>query len=155
MRTYLTGLLVAGAAALAGAADAQTTTDWSGVYVGLNGGWTSGRTRGDSSLTINQLSGVSAGAGPVTVAPITIPDNGGRSSGDGFIGGAQLGFNAQGGGLVWGVEGDIDALSNGRRNRKDTFTLPATALTTGSTVTARTGADARWIASVRARVGSI
>ena len=57
---------------------------WSGLYVGLNGGYMWGKAKW------------SGGAGTFDVSP------------DGFIGGGTLGYNFQAGAWVFGLEGDID-----------------------------------------------
>jgi outer membrane immunogenic protein len=118
----------------------------------LNGGWNWDDTHTRSSITVNQLSGVNAGAGAVTVPPTTFPSGRAGSQGSGFMGGGQVGFNAQTGGLVFGVEGDFDGLS-GHRGRTSVYSLPPTGLTTGSTVVVRNQTDPQWVATLRGRVG--
>ena len=153
-KTLLIFAVAGGLLAAGGAAQAQTQgpADWSGVYLGLNGGWhwTDTDSR-DSVTTVNQLTGVSAGAGTVNVPSTSFNSRrGGR--GDGFMGGGQVGFNVQSGGLVWGLEGDFDGVDGRRRDRSD-YSLPATNLTTGSTVAIRRYSDARWVSTIRGRVG--
>jgi outer membrane immunogenic protein len=149
-------LAIAGSFALASAAaHAQPdagAVDWSGFYVGLNGGWNWDNTRTRSSITVNQLSGVNAGSGAVTVPPTTFPAGRFRGDSDGFMGGGQLGYNAQAGRLVFGVEGDFDGLT-GRRGQTTVFSLPPTGLTTGSTVTVRNEVNPEWVATLRGRAG--
>jgi outer membrane immunogenic protein len=79
------------------------TYSWSGFYVGLNAGaaWKGNRCN-PFSVTGNQIPGVLNS----TCAGNTGDDN------VGFTGGAQLGYNWQFGGLVAGVEADINALSS-------------------------------------------
>jgi outer membrane immunogenic protein len=150
-------LAVVGSFALAGAAanaqPAPGVADWSGLYIGANGGWSSNDTRDRSSITVNQLSGVNAGAGPVAVPPTTFPASrfGGHND-DGFMGGGQVGYNVQAGGLVFGAEGDFDGLS-GRRSQTSFYNLPATGLTTGSLVTVRQETNPDWVATLRGRAG--
>ncbi|HUZ12343.1 MAG TPA: outer membrane beta-barrel protein [Caulobacteraceae bacterium] len=137
--------------ALVGAAAAQPT--WSGVYAGLNGGWNSWSNHVDpSQVTVNQLSGVNAGAGPVTVPPTTFSTFGVDNKGSSGTWGGQLGVNAQSGALVFGVEGDLNALY-GARSQTSAFTLPATGLTTGSATTVTNYTDPHWMGSVRGRLG--
>jgi outer membrane immunogenic protein len=145
---------VASSVALAGAAaQAQSSpaNDWSGFYVGLNGGWNWDNTHVRSTTTVNQLTGVNAGAGTVTVPATTFPSRSAQSN-DGFMGGGQLGFNAQAGGLLFGVEGDFDG-ATGRHGQSSYYSLPATGLTTGSTVVVRQEVDPDWVATLRGRVG--
>lgn len=153
-RKMLMTAVAASVALAAGAAHAQSESNWSGPYVGLNGGWnwSQDRTHG-SQTTVNQLTGVDAGDGALAV-PSTSASTGrfGRDRSS-FMGGGQLGFNVQRGPLVWGVEGDFDGVDGDGATRDNGYVLPATALTTGSTVLARTRTDANWVATVRGRVG--
>lgn len=144
------------AAIIASPALAQPTTvaDWTGPYVGVNGGWNWSSTNVQTSTTVNQLTGVDAGAGPVTVPPTTFESNTPRLNGSGFMGGGQLGFNGQVGGLLLGVEGDFDGLWD-RRHSTTVYNLSATDLTTGSTVTAYREADPEWVATARGRLGFV
>ena len=156
MTKSLTILTVAsGLSLLSVVAQAQPSdaVDWSGGYIGLNGGWNQARTTAEpSSITVNQLSGVSAGAGPVTVPPVTFTSARRRLSHDGFMGGGQVGFNGQMSGFVFGAEGDFDGMS-GRSRAFNVYTLPATGLTSGSTVAVQRFADPNWTATLRGRVG--
>jgi outer membrane immunogenic protein len=144
----------ASVALVAGAAQAQAVSNWSGPYVGLNGGWnwSDSHTRG-SQTTVNQLTGVDAGAGAVTVPPTTYNSGPFGRDHSGFMGGGQLGVNAQSGPLVYGIEGDFDGIDNDNHTRGALAGLPANDLTTGSTVATRTRTDANWTATVRGRVG--
>ena len=58
--------------------------NWTGFYVGINGGYA----WGDSEWT--------GGAGNFKVAP------------NGWLGGGTIGYNFQTGTWVWGIEGDFD-----------------------------------------------
>jgi outer membrane immunogenic protein len=147
--------LTTSVALVGGAALAQSSpqTDWSGPYIGLNGGynWDSTTSR-SSSMTVNQLSGVDAGSGAVTVPPTTFAGGRAHANGSGFMGGGQLGLNIQTGGLVWGIEGDFDGLS-ARGRQTSVYALGPTGLTNGSTVVARRQVDPQWVATVRGRLG--
>ncbi|HEY2707181.1 MAG TPA: outer membrane beta-barrel protein [Caulobacteraceae bacterium] len=156
--SFVTAAL-AGASSLAlyaGPALAQPstdTTDWNGPYVGLNAGWNSSNTTAlPSSVTSNQLTGLSNGAATVTVPPATFPTARMDYSTQGFAGGGQVGFNHQMGHLVLGLEGDMDG-TGGRSSQFSSYALPATGLTTGSTVTILRRTDPDWTATVRGRVG--
>lgn len=153
-RFVLLGVAGLGAALCAGAAGAQpAAADWSGVYFGLNGGWNWGRTSSDgSTFTVNQLSGVNAGAGALSVPPTTVSGRRPESQRGGFQGGGQLGFNAVSGPVVWGLEGDFDGMAQNYTTYEN-LRLPATALTTGSNVLAVQQIQPRFDASIRGRVG--
>jgi outer membrane immunogenic protein len=149
-------LAVAGSFAMAGAAahaqPAPGVADWSGFYLGANGGWNWNNTESRSSITVNQLTGVNAGAGPVSVPPTTFPSGRFGHSNDGFMGGGQMGYNFQAGGFVFGAEGDFDGLTNSH-GQVNVNGLPATGLTTGSTVTVRSETNPDWVATLRGRAG--
>jgi len=132
---------------------APGTSDWSGPYVGLNAGWNSTNTSvSPSSATTNQLSGVNAGAGPVTVPPATFSTLPMDLSNQSWAAGGQVGFNHQMGHWVVGLEGDMDALG-GRSRQFSNYALPATSLTSANAVTIARGTEPDWTASVRGRVG--
>jgi outer membrane immunogenic protein len=160
--SFVTTALAGGMAfALAGAAAAQPsdassgTVNWSGVYVGLNTGWNSANTRADpGSATTQQLTGVSAGAAPVTVPPVTFPTRQMNYGTSGWAAGGQVGFNHQMGHIVLGLEGDMDAV-NGHAFQASSYQLPATALTTspGTTVDIERFTAPKWTSTVRGRVG--
>ncbi|WP_336813931.1 outer membrane protein [Bosea sp. MMO-172] len=130
-RTGLTGLAIllsgaAGAAdlrkiALPPAPDLPALYSWTGVYAGLQGGYA----WGDSRVRIGAPGG---GFAPVSF----------RAGEDTAFGGAHAGFNYQLGGIVLGVEGDVEALDS--RSRFD-----------GIGLSARVSQD--WQGSARARLG--
>ncbi len=94
---------------------------WTGIYAGVQGGygWGSGRLR------------LGAPGGPL--AP-----QGLRADADAAFGGAHAGVNYQFGGIVLGLEGDIEAIDG--RSRFDGFGLSARV-------------DQNWQGSARARIG--
>jgi outer membrane immunogenic protein len=95
--------------------------DWSGFYAGVNGGYSWGSTG-------SSYSGIGATTGTLN------PGSG--------IGGGQLGYNVQRGGLVFGVEGDV-AWRNG--SNAATFVPPGGSATFAD--------EHKWVASIRPRVG--
>ena len=110
MNKKLLMLAVASGFTLAGlgahAQPAPGVADWSGLYVGLNGGYNWDNSRDRGTVTVNQLSGVNNGGGVVTVPSTSFPAARFHTNNDGFMGGGQVGFNAQSGPIVFGVEGD-------------------------------------------------
>jgi outer membrane immunogenic protein len=163
MHSYsLTTAALAGVAALAfavpalaqpAAGAAPGTVDWTGVYVGLNAGWNGSSTQASpGSATTQQLTGVSAGAGAVTVPPATFPTKQMDYSSSSFAAGGQVGYNKQYGHIVLGLEGDMDGV-NGHSNQNSAYALPATGLTTGSTVDIERFARPDWTSTIRGRVG--
>ena len=157
----LTALAGASACALVAPAFAQPpaagpapdTVDWNGPYVGLNLGWTGANSQArPGSATTNQLTGVSAGAGPVGVPPATFPTAQMNYSTSSVTGGGQVGYNHQMGHVVVGLEGDMDAVG-GRARQFSSYALPATALTSANTVTINRSTEPNWTATIRGRVG--
>jgi outer membrane immunogenic protein len=103
---------------------------WTGVYLGVNGGW--GWT-GSNSVAFTAIP-------PVAVAPFSISQN---TSGAVF--GGQLGYNWQTGNWVLGIEGDVDGY--GAQNATKSAGFPATA------VVATASDVPKWLASLRGRLG--
>ena len=110
-------------------APALAIYNWTGFYIGVNGGGSVGRDR--TSLLIN---GGAISAEQSNLSPY------------GAIGGGQLGYNWQFGNWVLGVEGDIQG--SGQRDR-------TTCLITCSPPNAFAQFDQRldWFATARGRVG--
>ncbi len=102
---------------------------WSGFYVGLNAGW--GWVSGNSTATLsNQFIGV-----------VTATSSG---NANGAIGGGQIGANWQAGGLVVGVEADIQA--------SDQSSTTTDSCGAGCTLTGVSKVD--WFGTGRVRVGA-
>ncbi len=140
-------------AGVAGAQPPASGYDWSGAYVGPNAGWNRLHTSADGGpIVVNQLSGVGAGAGPVTVAPTAISGLPMDFSSSSWTAGGQVGFLKQWGPLVLGLEGDMDALGD-RSSHSASYALPSTALTSGSSVGVERITDPEWTASLRGRLG--
>jgi outer membrane immunogenic protein len=95
---------------------------WTGFYVGANAGW--GWTSGDGTITL--------GGAPGSFS----------SSADGFLGGAQLGYNWQAGNLVYGLEADFQGGTG-----KGDINTTAGAATIAST------AKVPWFSTFRGRLG--
>jgi outer membrane immunogenic protein len=146
-----------GALVFADAANAQPPAtgeyDWSGAYVGLNAGWNGLHTSAAGGpIIVNQLSGVSAGAGPVAVPPTAISGLPTDFSSSSWTAGGQVGFLEQSGRIVFGLEGDMDGLGD-RASQSTLYTLPGTALTTDGSVAVDRITDPEWTASLRGRLG--
>ena len=104
---------------------------WTGFYIGghAGAGW------GTTETTLTSLTG--AGVGPL-VGGIALTQND-RS---GFVGGGQVGYNYQAGWAVFGVQGDIAALS---------IDGTTSCLGLGASCTAKSD----WLATVTGRIGGV
>jgi outer membrane immunogenic protein len=104
---------------------------WTGFYVGVNAGYGWADDNDDNFGFLNN--GLITPTSPVTVAAVVpaagtfFPGTGvatGNGSRDGFLGGAQIGFNYQftpGSGFVVGIEADIQWADLGGRNNNNAF----------------------------------
>jgi opacity protein-like surface antigen len=84
----ISAVVLFGASANAG----ETTSNWTGLYVGGHAGYAWGDWDGTLATT----------SGPLLISN---PDR--TISDDGFLGGLQAGYNLQSNGVVFGIEGDI------------------------------------------------
>jgi outer membrane immunogenic protein len=101
MMKYLVAAVLSSAALTAAtAAQAQSPGTWNGIYIGAHAGY--GWSSLDGQLTYND---------PVNFPGITASDvfaNVNQSiDGDGWFGGAQIGFNYLSSGVLWGLETDV------------------------------------------------
>jgi outer membrane immunogenic protein len=177
MRTFARGAIAASvvlAAASAQAADLRMPVkatpvveppfSWTGIYVGGNAGWMGldhSVGFGADRFNVNQMTNVFV-PGPLRGLPpgntlvvipstsIAVPNL--HARGDEFTFGGQLGFNWQYNRVVFGVEGDINAVSS-KRSVTFTTTLPPTIATTGATVSINRQFETDWMASIRGRLG--
>jgi outer membrane immunogenic protein len=80
---------------------------WSGFYVGINGGygWGDIDTSKNSITTTGALLGITPGA----IASTTFGGADSSADVDGWLGGAQIGYNHRSGSLVVGLEADYQA----------------------------------------------
>lgn len=105
----LKNLLFAGTASVLMIGTAQaadiiepTAYDWTGAYIGLQGGYAWGNN--DVSPDVEPLEPAIGALDAITLDP---PDDGDIDI-DGFVGGAHIGYNFQADSLVFGLEGDIE-----------------------------------------------
>jgi outer membrane immunogenic protein len=112
---------------------------WAGAYVGLHAGYALGA---DSEATTTGTPGFLGLIGP-GIAPGQL-----KVGRDGFMGGGQVGYNAQFGNLVTGLEADLSLMPKGR----DSGFIGATALGTTQLLTSASS-EMRWFGTVRARLG--
>jgi len=120
---------------------AVPTWDWTGFYAGLNAGygWSSGD---DVSLSVVDPTNFFAPCLAANSCPSGI-----SYSRDGFVGGAQIGYNWQIDQFVLGFEADIDYSDMGGGGQIVT-TVP-----TFANGVFRASSDINWLATLRARAG--
>lgn len=106
--------------------DAPIRPTWRGFYVGLNGGYAWGST--DPVV----VTGGAAGGAMAAIDP------------EGWLGGAQLGYNAQFGNFVLGVEADLMG-GNVEGTTSGIIGAPA--------FTAAAASEMNWLSTIRARAG--
>jgi outer membrane immunogenic protein len=142
-----TTILVAGLCTAAAAADMPTkapqpaTYQWSGCYVGINGGAGAGGS--------NFSSFVGAGSYLTDPDPATVAGSGaGSYNNTTFAVGGQVGCNYQTGTVVVGLEGDYDYLPS-----KSAFNNNTNALADGSSFAIGQSLTSDYLATVRPRIG--
>jgi outer membrane immunogenic protein len=111
---------------------------WTGFYVGVNAGYAF---NADSSATTVGTPGFQALV-PLGIAPSSLD-----TGGDGFIGGAQIGFNYQFGLFVAGVEADLQYVDSGKRSTFVGAPVLGTQLATSAE------SELEYLGTVRARLG--
>jgi outer membrane immunogenic protein len=111
--------------------------NWNGFYIGLNAGYGFGDRK-------TQTVGTAGFQG--LIAPGFVPGSLNTKS-NGFIGGAQIGYNAQFGAYVAGLEADIQFADQKKTSRFTGGTVLGTQLTTSAT------ADMRYFGTLRGRLG--
>jgi outer membrane immunogenic protein len=110
---------------------------WTGFYVGLNGGYAIGD-GGTSTIGTAGFQGL--------IAPGVVPGSL-NTKADGFIGGAQIGYNVQFGALVVGVETDIQFTDM----KKTAGFIGAPVL--GTQLNTSTTSEMEYFGTLRARLG--
>jgi len=116
--------------------------NWSGFYIGLNGGYSSGR----SSRDLNFFN-------PITGATVAVATGTGRDINGGLFGG-QIGYNWQASNWVFGIE--ADAQWTGEKGSTTAFCPVAgcfPALVAGGATAATLTDKLEWFGTIRGRVG--
>jgi outer membrane immunogenic protein len=114
---------------------------WTGFYVGVNAGY-GWHENNDNSIFVPPGTFVTA---PGASGTLTFGDN----SGDGFVGGGQIGYNYQIGSFVVGLETDLHwaDLGGDRGTAVADFFVPPTFVPAGA------AGGIEWFGTVRARLG--
>lgn len=121
--------------------------NWTGFYVGANGGWAWQHAASTYAATSNAFStglfapGISDGA---------IPDSSSQN-GDGFLGGITLGSNLQTGRFVYGIEADWMWADI----KTTSTTVTNVAALSYPMITTSTTTTTDWLATLRARAGML
>jgi outer membrane immunogenic protein len=136
---------------LGGAAQAKRF-NWSGFYVGLNGGGAFGDARTNTSMTCID-------DGTQLLCPFTQPQfaaigaaGTGTLTDRGFTGGAQAGLNMQTGSTIFGLEIDVQSFRLAA-SQSVTSAVPAGLATPPDVVTVGTSFDTNWLFTARSRLG--
>jgi outer membrane immunogenic protein len=127
---------------------------WTGFYVGVNAGYGFG----DQNDTRSYF--IPGGVVPGSSGTLTLNNNSGDDR-EGFVGGAQVGYNVQFGMFVAGIEADLQYADLGGRNDErlqlGTFTFAPNAgslgLPAGTSVVTNSIASLEYFGTVRARLG--
>ncbi|RUT31452.1 porin family protein [Arsenicitalea aurantiaca] len=133
--------------------------DWTGFYVGINGGYGGGVMEhpylvyGEDEPT-PALAPLSVGTIP-DAPPGTIGIIGGSAdvTSGGFVGGAQIGYNHQWDQFVLGIEADIQGSTIDGRVSADAEFLEDFLLPEGSALSFDAGSRLDWFATLRPRLG--
>jgi outer membrane immunogenic protein len=135
-------LTTAHAADLAVKAPAEPSYNWSGCYVGLNGGAGGGGSKFNTFVGGGTLLGATDAA--------AVAQTGGTGSGDAtsVLGGGQAGCNWQSATLIYGVEGDFDYFRSNPQLVNGNGTL-----TSGAGFSVTQSLKTNYLATVRPRIG--
>lgn len=117
---------------------AQPAYEWSGFYVGANAGY------GWGDLDVRDASATNTDPGSFLLPVGTFAGPNQSNSFDGVIGGAQIGYNAQFGNIVAGVEADLQGSS---QDASDSYLGSAIGPSYDNS------ADLSWFGTVRGRLG--
>lgn len=135
------------------AAQPKGSVSWSGVYVGVNAGWNSSNSEvAPAVATVDQISDIGAGGTVFFVPSATFATRRMEFSDQSWKAGGEVGINRQMGHVVFGLEGDMDAVG-GHSAQASRYALEGIDRTTSSTVIIDRHADPNWTASARLRIG--
>jgi outer membrane immunogenic protein len=115
-----------------------STFSWTGFYLGAHAGYSF--SNNGNTTTVGTPAFVGLGS---TLTPSSL-----NTKSNGFIGGAQAGYNFQAGNLVYGIEADISYI-----DRKKTASSRSTALVLGSNLTTTASSKLDYLGTLRGRVG--
>ena len=149
----LIGATIAALAALAPMpAAAQAEDDWSGFYLGAQATGSRDSVSADSTLLVTQVSNLFQTGRGLVVVPGTTRSYAASKTDTGVTGGGFAGYQRQFNRIVVGVEGDFAPFSR-TVSLVQSQTLPVTALTPSTTISARRDVrlDNQW--SARLRIG--
>jgi outer membrane immunogenic protein len=128
---------------------AVPTFTWTGFYFGVNAGYGWSQNGDDDRFDLG--AGVIGGN---TAGRVVFTDN---EDADGFLGGAQIGWNYQftpGTGFVVGIEADIQGIDLDHDRTNGAFTFSGAGITAANFVPVRTGASSLdYFGTVRGRIG--
>ncbi len=139
----------------AGPVVVNSSYNWTGFYAGLNVGFGWRDDPGYTTNLTNCVVGGACGAGglvfgnPLNQALGSALGTGSTSSGAGFAGGVQAGYNWQSSGFLIGLEADVDYFQRGTSLAKTGI------VTTGDILTVTNQSNSNWIATIRPRVGLV
>ena len=127
---------------------AELVQKWSGFYAGLTAGygWSSNKTDANYGTTGNSLfnSGMSAGI-DAGLLPLSI----GSSNNGSLTGGATIGYNAQYGSAVYGLEADLASMKRNSSNFSTTLAVSPADLASAI----GTKGSLNWLGTLRGRAG--
>jgi len=124
---------------------------WCGWYVGLSAGYVDSRNNFSTVSTpvpdgvLGVVAGVSAGLAGLSTGSIPVGNT------NGFIGGAQAGYNWQSGNVVAGIEADIQGLTRSSVSGTSTNTVVVVGVPVTSTQTATMSTT--YLGTLRGRLG--
>jgi outer membrane immunogenic protein len=128
--------------------------NWTGFYIGANIGGSWGRERDDGTFSSVSSAQEFRTAGPTPVGPPVVTTFGpvslfGGSDLNGFVGGAQAGYNWQRGNWLLGIEGDLQGTSE--RSNDGHICIVAGCISTTSLFNTSYRLD--WFGTFRGRAG--
>jgi outer membrane immunogenic protein len=121
---------------------------WAGFYGGGNAGWVGSA---ENTITLTGTDTGSAGLGSM-LANGVIPNSIDLGY-DGFLGGAQLGYNWQSGNWVFGLEGDLDWVSAKSSGIFPDAVQPVPKVGLAPPLTLNATRELDWLGTVRGRIG--